>query len=265
MYSLVGADGVQASFSERFVDPTVTADDLVRPLRHLFEVACALHYGAVVDNECEDLFTYYERVFELQHKLTDSVRVNRMQGCLRVGAIDPRLFVLDELAAHCPPSYVEAVSHGDLHADNLFVDPDHAWLIDFGRTGKGHALRDFIELEVDIVTRLLLAGSLDDAHTADLAVALARPVALTDPITPPQAVLDDPLAAKAVTLITTLRTMAHACAPAKETIMQEYMVGALCNCVYVAALNRIQEAQRRRAVCYATAIVERLRRTASNA
>ena len=265
MYSLVGADGKQVSFTARFADPAVPVDELARPLRHLFSETFALHYRSVEDNDREDLLTYYDRVFDLRRKLADPVRVNRMQGCLRVGATDPTQFVADELAAHCPPGYLEGVTHGDLHGDNLFLDHEHAWLIDFGRTGRGHALRDFIELEVDIVTRLLLAGTLDDMHAAHLAMALAKPAALTEPIAPPDAVPDDPLLAKAIALITLLRATAQACVPDKDTIMQEYMVGALCNCVYVAALNRIQEAQRRRAVCYATAIVERLRRTASNA
>ena len=32
---------------------------------------------------------------------------------------------------------------------------DSSWVIDFERTGKGHVLFDFAELEVDILTRML--------------------------------------------------------------------------------------------------------------
>ena len=44
------------------------------------------------------------------------------------------------------------MTHGDLHGDNLLVDKEHAWAIDFEHTGSGHILRDFAELEVDILS-----------------------------------------------------------------------------------------------------------------
>lgn len=48
-----------------------------------------------------------------------------------------------------------AVTHGDLHGDNMLIDKDHiAWVIDFERTGEGHALQDFVELESDIINRI---------------------------------------------------------------------------------------------------------------
>ena len=44
-----------------------------------------------------------------------------------------------------------AVTHGDLNEHNVLVSPDRrSWLIDFYRTGKGHILRDFVELETAI-------------------------------------------------------------------------------------------------------------------
>lgn len=51
-----------------------------------------------------------------------------------------------------------AVTHGDLHADNLLIDDtQHGWVVDFERSGEGHALQDFIELEADIITRIACA------------------------------------------------------------------------------------------------------------
>ncbi len=56
----------------------------------------------------------------------------------------------------------DAIRHGDLHADNVFVDSDfvkgkkdQTYIIDYERTGPGHRLRDFVELESDIRLRLL--------------------------------------------------------------------------------------------------------------
>ncbi len=48
-----------------------------------------------------------------------------------------------------------AITHGDLHGDNLLVDNQkNVWVIDFERCGEGHILQDFIELEADIFNRL---------------------------------------------------------------------------------------------------------------
>lgn len=41
--------------------------------------------------------------------------------------------------------------HGDLHCRNILVDlEENCWLIDFGRAGRSHILRDFVELETDL-------------------------------------------------------------------------------------------------------------------
>jgi CheY-like chemotaxis protein len=49
-----------------------------------------------------------------------------------------------------------AVTHGDLHGDNLLIDEHrNAWVIDFERSGEGHILQDFVELEGDLINRLI--------------------------------------------------------------------------------------------------------------
>jgi len=53
----------------------------------------------------------------------------------------------------------KAITHGDLHGENILVDWDgHCWLLDFERTGIGPILQDFTELETDIITRLTHAS-----------------------------------------------------------------------------------------------------------
>jgi hypothetical protein len=48
-----------------------------------------------------------------------------------------------------------AITHGDLHGENLLVDRDnHTWMIDFYRTGEGHIFRDFVALETTIKFQL---------------------------------------------------------------------------------------------------------------
>lgn len=260
MYSLVGADGSLVTFSRHFSDPAVSPDALKMPLHHLFAEAFSIHYGKATVASDGGLLAFYDDVFGLRQKLEDMERVELLRGCRRVSAVDAVTFVTDELEDHCPSSYVVAPTHGDLHGDNLFVGAEHAWLIDFGRTGQGHALRDFIELEVDIITRLLMASPLQQEQLVQLSLALANPARLTDAITVPDEVWADPLAQKAVILIEYLRGLAQTLLP--QAGMREYMVGMLCNCVYVALLKRIRPEQRSRSVCYATAIVEQFRRHA---
>ena len=67
---------------------------------------------------------------------------------------NPVTWVLKHRVDSSTLSARQAITHGDLHGDNIFVDDIHAWAIDFERSGEGHILRDFTELEVDILTRL---------------------------------------------------------------------------------------------------------------
>lgn len=53
-------------------------------------------------------------------------------------------------------SHWDALVHGDLHSDNIFVDQHNKTLvIDYERTGQGYFLCDFVELEKDILLRLM--------------------------------------------------------------------------------------------------------------
>jgi CheY-like chemotaxis protein len=73
------------------------------------------------------------------------------------------------------------IIHGDFNGDNLLVDQQRnlIWLIDFARTGRGPALRDFAELECAIKFELITESSIsqlakfekslvmwEDLHTA---------------------------------------------------------------------------------------------------
>lgn len=49
----------------------------------------------------------------------------------------------------------EALTHGDLHSGNIFVDEHcETYVLDYERSGPGYILRDFVELEADIRLRL---------------------------------------------------------------------------------------------------------------
>lgn len=52
------------------------------------------------------------------------------------------------------PSYVEKVCHGDLHSENIILDKDQVFLIDFGMTGSHPCFIDYATLETSIRLKL---------------------------------------------------------------------------------------------------------------
>jgi hypothetical protein len=170
--------------------------------------------------------------------------------------VDPLLWIL----RHRDDSLIKearlAITHGDLHAQNLFVDGDHAWTIDFERAGSGHRLRDFIELETDIATRLVPFSDDDLTPMFAFAVALA---ALDDAKSPscPQFVstLD---ALKALGIICGIRKLAYEMTGYQDP--REYLWGLLLNTIFAGSLAREQSSQKRRAVVLASVLSERLDR-----
>ena len=66
---------------------------------------------------------------------------------------------LKERHATSPICTRYAITHGDLHGENIIIGgDDHPRLVDFERTGWGPLLQDFVELEGDILIRLLDYG-----------------------------------------------------------------------------------------------------------
>ena len=143
-----------------------------------------------------------------------------------------------------------------LHAQNLFVDGEHAWTIDFERTGSGHCLRDFIELETDIATRLAAFPNENLIPYFRFAVALA---ALSEPGSPasPDPVADFE-AQKALSVINGIRKLAHQTTGYQNS--REYLWGLLLNAIFIGSLVDEQSLQRCRAFLLAAVLCERLSR-----
>lgn len=97
-----------------------------------------------------------------------------------------------------------AITHGDLHAGNVIVNKQGgAWLLDFYKTGIGHALRDFAELESHI-RFFLFDGNLSARY--ELERALLRPNRLTEPLFIEKS---SPAQQRALSAIQTLRQVAY--------------------------------------------------------
>lgn len=150
----------------------------------------------------------------------------------------------------------QAITHGDLHGDNLLVDDTHAWVIDFERAGMGHVLRDFVELEVDILTRLIPneVGLMD---IFKLSVSLVNTAHFDSEVESRTLWMDHEETTKAFNVIGGLRRMAQEIT--HYTSFQEYLWGLLLDCIFVATLNTDDKIQQSRAILFGSVICTRFR------
>jgi hypothetical protein len=235
-------------------------ESLLKPLKHFFaEVWGALYRGTIRPcRSCKTLFERYDQVFHIQR------HISKVDACAELLAvpglpgplINPLLWIVEHHAESQIDGARLAITHGDLHGQNLFVDGEHAWTIDFERTGSGHCLRDFIELETDIATRLAQFPQDDLLSYFRFAVALA---ALSEPRSPTCPDLVAGLEAhKALSVICGIRELAYQATSYHNA--QEYLWGLLLNAVFVGTLVDEQAPQRRRAFLLASVLCERLSR-----
>lgn len=139
----------------------------------------------------------------------------------------------------------KAVTHGDMHGDNFFVDyHNECWLIDFERSGPGPILQDFVELETDIVTRLVdydsepivqlyeFALLITEFASTDASISIKLPLGLTAE------------QSKALRVIGEIRALAHEMT--NYRLPEQYLWGLLMNAVFVAEITHDKEQHRQR-------------------
>jgi CheY-like chemotaxis protein len=135
-------------------------------------------------------------------------------------------------------SFVEttqrAITHGDLHGDNLLIDSrKNPWVIDFERSGEGHALQDFIELESDIINRLE-APAENISSYYEMCQVVARQT-LIKPLEESEMKSQDPRIRKALQTISWLRSLALKCTGICDA--RQYLLGMLFNTLFRATIN----------------------------
>jgi DNA-binding response OmpR family regulator len=153
----------------------------------------------------------------------------------------------------------EAVTHGDLHGDNLYVDSEHAWPIDFERTAKGPILRDFVELTHDVLTRLVELGDNDIKQFFGIAVSVCEPAAPLDKqarLRPAPCCWHEASSMKTLHVIEGLLHIAYDRARYDDQL--EFLWGLLLNSVFVITLLEPGKPQRRRSEILAAVICARL-------
>lgn len=254
-YTFVGT-GVESlpTFSD-FYHRTQEPAAILAPLRFFFEDVWGAYYRAVEPLAEHSLFEAYDRLFGLR-KQEQGLRT-LYNSLFHAGVVthnhNPSTWMLRHAEESRLPNLRQAVTHGDLHGDNLFVDGERAWVIDFERAGPGHILRDFAELEVDILTRLLSWETVDEAAVSALAARLYQGLTQDqiEPLSLPAA--EPPDVHKAHAVVTGLRQIAR-----KVTDFEpvEYGWSVLADALFAASITQAPPAQRRRAMIVSTLVCE---------
>ena len=250
LFSFIGqAPGTPRDFLAYYRDPCVSSEQVCRTIQDLFEETCGRWYRGKqrwVARKPDALACDLERRLGLdqpskQRTLAEVVaclldgRPHSGLALKPAGAKslevhwrgwhrelpNPAYFIRYRRDRFPLPSY-QAITHGDLHGRNLFVDEDgRAWLIDFFHTGWGPLIRDFAELESVIKFNLLDLPDLVERYALEQALLIPRRFdqALDLPASVP------PPIQRAYAAIQTLRQQVHHWTDTWETA--EYEVGLL--------------------------------------
>ena len=257
IYSFMGSNGrVLPTFAQHYAAKD-EIERIVQPLRHFFTKIWHPHYAAAAPVD-ESLFTTYDKIFELSTRWEriDPALWPDLRHKLGLPLYDPVGWVQHNSTQSWFPTTRHAVTHGNLHGDNLFIEGEQAWSIDFERAGLSHALRDFAELEVDIYTRLAADSFLDWEILHELATILVASPQPSSILQPTLMLSIYSEATKALAVINEVRQLAVAVTPYAD--QRQYLWAVLLDALYVASMRSIDERQRQRALLYAAIICERL-------
>ncbi len=150
-----------------------------------------------------------------------------------------------------------AITHGDLHGDNMLVDANNnIWVVDFERTRDGHILQDFIELESDIINRL-------PCTPENLPAFLSTCIAVCEHKEIKGMELTEAIEAqsetrKALLTISYLRSLARDCTGIHDA--RQYLLGLLFNTLFRATISTTNQRKhcQQRALMLASILCHRL-------
>jgi CheY-like chemotaxis protein len=235
------------------------AQVILRPLEHFFGEVWSKHYDKPQSNRNTPLFALYDQSLRLRERLQrfGNQEETRAFPGLTISLINPVPWVLRHSEDSLIPEACLAVTHGDIHGDNLVVDKEHAWAIDFERTGHGHNLRDFAELEVDIFTRLIAHPLNDLSGLCDLALILAGPDESMTSVQPSALPSSGTEISKALKVIFGLRRLAYEVTHYRD--FRQYLWGVLLDALFVATRAPADSPQREPALLLGAVLCERLR------
>jgi len=141
-----------------------SSDEVTCALEDLFSTTLGPLYRERGRVGIRSVFDYYinsmfTRDFEERIHCYCNSHPDKLNAATLLGAAltlrDPVWWALKNRVQSSFRSRWEALTHGDLHSGNIFVD-EHCktYVLDYERSGPGYILRDFAELEADIRLRL---------------------------------------------------------------------------------------------------------------
>jgi hypothetical protein len=255
-YGFLGtAQAVLPTFA-MFFDKAAEPEVCIKPLEHFFTEVWGPYYPRRTLLR-ETLFAHYDTFLALTKKL-DALLAQPIgwPPAALPNLLDPVHWLSQHQQESFVPGVHQSITHGDLHADNLFVDRmGNAWAIDFERTGWGHNLRDFAELEIDLISRLTpLPAEEPLAAFYRLAAELVNTTSLNHSFALADK-LDNDSFGKSLRSIQALRQIAYRVTGVED--VREYWWALLFDAILVAA---IAPTQQEKALIYASVLSERLSR-----
>ncbi len=258
-YSFIGGkDRSVTTFLDYYLNRDTSSKQIKETLSYLFENSCRHWYAGrrpSVNGKRKRLDLLYRsdlnliepaKVAELkdavealiqQHPLgdfsfartDDAVLIIRIAGGPVLHLPDPVSFIFDKYSSDRGETFFpipaqEAITHGDLHTGNIIVSTEgRAWLIDFYRTGWGHVLRDFAELESDVKFTSLQSDSLLERYDIERALLMTTSLNSTA-----DELLDHYSCeqARAIETIRHIRNLAYQLTETESTY--EYNIALLC-------------------------------------
>ncbi len=262
-YSYVGEFDV-TTFSRYYEEKTVA--EIEECLGSFFGRIWGKHYEQAHEETNVSLFQLYSQVWDNWYeKRKGDFFTTRFNGSnpldRELNTPEPIQWFREKIAnSSNDTSFVKktrvAVTHGDLHGDNLLVDTQrNVWVIDFERCGEGHILQDFIELEADIFNRLEEHNENFPAYfKMCLTILKQKQIQGFEAF---ETESEDPRIEKALKTISRLRFLARQ--HAKLTDAREYLYGLLFNMMFRAAMiYKTNPSKNHRPLFLASLICDRL-------
>jgi hypothetical protein len=250
-YNEASIEDIQYSLTHFFCE---TWSPLYTKPKQLDNVSMFTEYCKVWGNE------WYERVCNF--KSPDPKKAMSEDILNEISPIDPITWfkenIGDKVAIDKSLTYKTAlaVTHGDLHGDNLLIDVHrNAWVIDFERSGEGHILQDFIELEGDILNRLISSNNnLPSFHKLCIKIIQDDEIQALKNLNH----ITDAAVEKSLRTISFLRKLAYKCTGISDA--RQYLLGLLFNTLFRVTLmsNSAQKLSQQRALMLASIICHRL-------
>lgn len=268
VYSLVG--GANDKFKS-FRDFYAVADpgQIRTILQKLFQETCGNWYANKGILELVDLAEEYKNQLRFSWEIvegavSDLKQVNGQETLYFNMLPEKREFtnpISKMKEKEFPLSTYLCITHGDLNPDNILLDETgHSWLIDFGRTGFGHFLRDIAELDICVRYQLLKDNEATLIERLQLEEALNQPTNFSEVTNlEDYFVTDNSALSKAYQTVIELRTLAHQMIrqnPAND--MKEYYLALIYYSINFLKFYNVESIYREHALLSSCLLVNKL-------